>query len=163
MRPELVTAWMEVARVAARQHGVISLEQLLAVGLHERAVRRAAATGRLHRVHRGVYAVGHVPRVWPAAWMAGVLACGPEALLSHRSAAVLWRVREGEAVRVDVTIPPGSGRRREGIAIHRLDVPAEHRTEREGIPVVSPEWACATSRTCAAIPCVRCTKASTTG
>src|SRR4051794_2380852 len=78
-----------IARVAARQHGVVALAQLEAIGMAASAARARAAAGRLHRVYRGVFAVGHPPVTAQARWMAAVLACGPGAVLSHRSAAAL--------------------------------------------------------------------------
>src|SRR5680860_1140588 len=70
-----------------RQHGVISRGQLIDFGLSVDAIRHRLASGRLHRVHRGVYAVGRrgLPRFGEL--MAAVLACGDGAALSHESAA----------------------------------------------------------------------------
>ena len=48
-----------LAELAARQHGVVAFEQLLALGLTKSGVQRRVEAGRLHRLHRGVYAVGH--------------------------------------------------------------------------------------------------------
>jgi very-short-patch-repair endonuclease/predicted transcriptional regulator of viral defense system len=106
----------EIATIAARQHGVISTHQLLSLGLTRSAVNQRAAAGRLHRVHPGVFAVGHPIVSREGAYMAAVLACGPGALLSHRSAAALWDLRRSERPRVDVTAP---GRRRR--AIRRIE------------------------------------------
>ena len=60
--------------------------------------RIGSAAGRLHRIHRGVYAVGHGKLTLKGRWMAAVLACGPEAFLSHRAALALWDLRDGERV-----------------------------------------------------------------
>jgi predicted transcriptional regulator of viral defense system len=49
---------MEIATLADRQHGVVALRQLRKLGLSARAVQYRAARGQLHRIHRGVYAVG---------------------------------------------------------------------------------------------------------
>src|SRR3954471_22324757 len=108
-----------IAALAARQYGLAARAQLGALGLGDTAVTKRAAAGRLHRVHRGVYAVGH--RVLPArgAWMAATLACGTGAVLSHISAAALWEIRSSDAVIVDVTVPTAGGRRRRGLSIHR--------------------------------------------
>jgi very-short-patch-repair endonuclease len=78
--------------------------------------------------------------------MAAVLACGPGAVLSHRSAAELWGIRrgarrgDGEPERIDVTIPGTPGRkRRQGIALHRSStLTASDCTRRDGIPVTRP-------------------------
>jgi Transcriptional regulator, AbiEi antitoxin len=79
-----------VAAVARAQHGVVARDQLLALGLSRHAVAHRIAKGHLHPLHRGVYAVGHRSLSAHGRHLAAVLACGPEAVLSHRSAAVLW-------------------------------------------------------------------------
>jgi predicted transcriptional regulator of viral defense system len=82
-----------LARLAARQHGVVSLAQVRALGLGARGAQHRAAAGALHRVRRGVYAVGHPLLTPDGARMAAVLACGPGAVLSHRSAGAAWGLR----------------------------------------------------------------------
>ncbi len=109
-----------IARIAAAQHGIVTAKQLATIGLGRAAISERSASGRLHRVHRGVYAVGHPPISREAYWMAAVLACGEGAVLSHMSAAALWGLLKPEDGPVDVSIPSQSGRRRrEGIRIHR--------------------------------------------
>jgi very-short-patch-repair endonuclease len=98
-----VTPDLRLAELAARQWGVASLGQLRALGLSEEAVRRRARQGRLHRVHRGVYAVGHTVLRREGRWLAAVLACGDGAVLSHSSAAAHWRLLQTDATRIDVT------------------------------------------------------------
>src|SRR5258708_1957313 len=78
-----------VAALAARQHGVVSRRQLLDMGTGRRAIDLRIERGWLHRVHRGVYAVGHPQITREGHWLAAVLACGSDAVLSHRSAAAL--------------------------------------------------------------------------
>jgi very-short-patch-repair endonuclease len=94
------------------------LNQLRALGLCPSAVRERVAAGKLHRVHRGVYSVGHSVLSVEGRWMAAVLACGPGAVLSHRSAAALWGLRPSARARIDVTAPRRAGRVREGIDVH---------------------------------------------
>jgi uncharacterized protein DUF559 len=95
-------------------------------------------TGRLHRIHAGVYAVGHARLTQPGRWMAAVLACGEGALLSHRSAAALWGIGTYPGIRIDVTVSDRSGRRRPHIAVHRpRSLLEEDRWEVDGIPVTS--------------------------
>ncbi|MGN6869747.1 MAG: type IV toxin-antitoxin system AbiEi family antitoxin domain-containing protein [Solirubrobacteraceae bacterium] len=105
---------------ARAQHGVIALHQLMEFGLSARAVQDRAATGRLHRIHHGVYSL--VPREllkWEGLYMAAVLACGPGAVLSHRSAARLHGLRNYGYYRVEVTVPKRSTRTHSGVAVHR--------------------------------------------
>ncbi len=84
----------EVAWTAARQHGAISHAQLLEAGLTQASIDRRVAAGWLHRVHRGVYAVGHPGLTSRGKWQAAVLTGG---VLSHRSAAALWDIgRDGD-------------------------------------------------------------------
>lgn len=80
----------EIARIARRQHGIVTTAQLIGVGLTKAAVSQRAGRGRLHRLHQGVYAVGHHALSDEARWMAAVLACGKGAVLSHGAAAAHW-------------------------------------------------------------------------
>src|SRR3954463_15142657 len=79
-----------IAEVAARQHGVIGHSQLVSLGLSRESVQRRVRAGHLHRIHQGVYAVGHKRLTQRGRWMAAVLAGGEGAVLSYRSAAALW-------------------------------------------------------------------------
>jgi hypothetical protein len=79
-----------IARIAARQHGLIIAAQLYALPLSPAGVAGRVKAGRLHRIHRAVYAVGHPQLSDEGRWMAAVLACGDGAVLSHRSAGELW-------------------------------------------------------------------------
>src|SRR4051794_33915636 len=91
-----------IAELAEQQHGVVSRSQLCRLGLSEDAINRRLRLRRLHRVHHGVYAVGHKVISQEGRWMAGVLAFGHESVLSHRSAAALWRIQSsgGEVAHV---------------------------------------------------------------
>jgi predicted transcriptional regulator of viral defense system len=123
-----------LARLAARQHGVVARAQLSALGIDQRAIEYRLAVGRLHLLHRGVYAVGHRPPSPLATAMAAVLACGLEAFLSHRSAAALWRIVRRWPSANEVSVP---GRRRHpGIRVHR----SRHAetTVHYGIPTTTP-------------------------
>jgi hypothetical protein len=141
MRTKSASADPAVAAIAARQHGVVSRRQMLDVGLGEAAIARRVQAGRLYRVHRGVYAVGHRGLSNEGRWMAAVLACGPGAVLSHRSAACLWRLLPAVEETIDVSVPTDGGRkRRSGIRIHRtLAMAPRSCTSRKGIPVTAPE------------------------
>ena len=87
--------------------------------MSEGAIRRRVQAGRLRRVHRGVYAVGPMELSQHGCWMAAVLACGQGAVLSHQSAAGLWKIGSSGAV-VEVTVPTRGGRRRRpGIVVHQ--------------------------------------------
>ena len=116
---------------------MVSFEQLIEIGLSRRAIARRVQAGRLHRVHRGVYAVGHPRLTLRGVWMAATLACGPGAVLSHVSAAVLWGLLDDNRSRTDVTAGRERHQRR-GLVVHRarhlLD---EDRATRDGIPVTS--------------------------
>jgi very-short-patch-repair endonuclease len=140
MRQQRVDPDQGVAAVAARQHGVVTTRQLRDAGLSPDAIKRRAASGRLHRVFRGVYAVGHAGLSDEGRWMAAVLACGRGALLSHRSAAELWGLLEPSRGVVQVSVPtPGGRRARPGLRVHRAaSLDARARTAHRGIPVTAP-------------------------
>jgi hypothetical protein len=87
--------------MARRQHGVLRRRDLLALAFGSKAIRHRTETGRLRPLWRGVYAVGWTPLTPEGRWMAAVLACGDEAVLSHRSAAALWGIgREGDQIEI---------------------------------------------------------------
>jgi very-short-patch-repair endonuclease len=127
----------EVALLAYAQHGVVSRGQLVALGLTPRAVEHRLDVGRLHPLHRGVYCVGHRVLSREGRWLAAVLAGGPGAVLSHRSAAALWGIAATPAGPVDVTA--GAARRqRQGIRFHRTELPRDEVTTEQGVPVTTP-------------------------
>jgi predicted transcriptional regulator of viral defense system len=125
-----------IAALAHRQHGVVGRAQLVRLGLGRRAIGHRLGCGRLHRVHRGVYAVGHRVLSQEATWMAAALAGGPNAVLSHRSAAALWGIRTGGPTRVEVTVPRAL-RSRTGLHVHRGVLAADEVTAVRGIPVTT--------------------------
>jgi len=109
-----------LAALVAIQHGVISLNQLCELGLSDRAVHSRADSGRLHRVHHAVYSLVPLNLLGrDGRFMAAVLACGPSAALSHRSAAALHEIRRTDRANIDVTIPQRSPRKHAGIDVHR--------------------------------------------
>jgi predicted transcriptional regulator of viral defense system len=126
-----------LAGLASRQHGMVTHRQLAALGIRGSAVTRRIASGRLERVYKGVFAVGHRQRTPEARWIAAVMACGTGAVLSHFDAAALWRIYDGSGARVHVTTTR-SVRKRPGILPHqvrRLD--EADVTEKRGIPVTT--------------------------
>jgi Protein of unknown function (DUF559) len=124
-----------IADLAVHQHGVVARRQLVALGLSGDAIDRRLRLGRLHPIHRGVFAVGHSVLSREAAWMAAVLAAGPEAVLSHRSAAALWGIRDTSRANVDVIAPRRLVRPR--IDSHRITLPADETTTERGIRVTT--------------------------
>src|SRR3954471_19249016 len=125
-----------MAALAARQHGVVARSQLAALGLGRHVVDRQLERGRLHPVHRGVYAVGHRKLTREGAWMAAVLAGGDGAVLSHRSAAALWGIRDTSAPDVSV-IAVRHRRGRSGLAVCRITLAADEVTTHRAIPVTT--------------------------
>jgi very-short-patch-repair endonuclease len=140
MREEGAPADQTVAKIAARQHGVVTTPQLADAAINKDGVLRRLSAGRLHRIDRGVYAVGHRALSNEGRWMAAILACGPRAVLSHGSAAALWGLLPAMAGPIHITIPDGGGRpRRRGIRRHRSrTLTSAHATSRNGIPVTTP-------------------------
>lgn len=128
-----------LARLATRQHGVVGRRQLQALGIGPDAMKRWLRSGRLHRLHREAFAVGHSQLSQRGSWLAAVLACGEGALLSHRSATALWGLAQQRGSVVDVTDRSGRQFRpgRDGIRLHRGRLHEGDRSERAGIPVTS--------------------------
>jgi very-short-patch-repair endonuclease len=126
--------------LASAQWGVVSRRQLLDAGVTPSMIGDRLRGGRLLRLHRGVYAVGHACLRREGIWLSAVLAVGSDALLSHRDAAGLHDLRPANHARVDVTtIDRGRGRGgNPGIRIHRTrSLDAEDITTVEGIPVTT--------------------------
>ncbi|MGH2991739.1 MAG: type IV toxin-antitoxin system AbiEi family antitoxin domain-containing protein [Solirubrobacterales bacterium] len=128
----------EIAQLAARQHGVAALAQLRDLGLSASGVRSRVAAGRLHRLHPGVYAVGHPLLSARGRWMAAVLACGPRAVLSHRSAAALWGLLPSSRAAIDVAALSRPARDRAWVDVHRAGtLESDDVTRVDGIPCTS--------------------------
>ena len=127
----------EIAALAARQHGVVARAQLMALGLGRGAIDRRVRRRRLHLIQRGVFAVGHTVPSREATWIAAVLAAGPGAVLSHRSAAALWRIRDTSRADIEVSAAR-QRRRRAGLEPHHIVLARDEVTEQGGIPVTTP-------------------------
>jgi very-short-patch-repair endonuclease len=120
--------------LAARQHDVIALWQLLAIGFTRKAVKHRVSRGRLHPIFRGVYAVGSPNTTRFGYLLAAVLACGEGAALSHESAGEVFGVRNRVGGPVHVVVP-GAKRRHNGVAVHRRT--EVRKVQRHGIPVTT--------------------------
>lgn len=129
-----------IAARAATQHGVIRSDQLRTLGIDKDRISYRVRVGRLHRIYRGVYAVGHRRLGNEGRWLAAVLASGRGAVLSHRSAAQLWRLLPPSRGSVDITVVGYGGRRnRPGLRIHRSSsLTDDDIVVRDGIRVTTP-------------------------
>jgi predicted transcriptional regulator of viral defense system len=134
----LIDTDRRIAELAARQHGVVARGQLVALGLSEDAIERRLAAGRLHRLHRGVYAVGHTVLKVEGRWMAATLAA--DGVLSHATAAAAWELRPLGTGAIHVTVAGTAGRlRRGGIRVHRSrTLTPDDTTTRRAIPITTP-------------------------
>jgi very-short-patch-repair endonuclease len=118
---------------------MVSRAQLLELGLSSEAIVHRVATGRLHPVARGIYAVGRPELSRHGRWLAAVLSCGPTAVLSHRGAAALWEIRPEESGKIEVTVSTRVRRRRPGVAVHCRALEPSERTSRDRIPVTTAQ------------------------
>lgn len=126
--------------LAERQQWVITRAQLLRLGYSADAIKHRVNAGRLHPLWRGVYAVGRPRPGRHGLWMAAVLTCGPQAFLSHQTAAALLEMIPATPSQVHVSAPSGRcPRGGRGIRVHRRRGPADVDVTRHlGIPVTSP-------------------------
>jgi very-short-patch-repair endonuclease len=128
-----------VARRAADAWGVLSLDELYACGLSRATVLIRVRNGRLHPLHRGVYAVGHASVPLEGRFLAAVKACGRGAVLSHHSAAALWGFVAWDGRYPEVTFTGASTRAHPGLRIHRTTtLDRRDVRRRQGIPLTSP-------------------------
>lgn len=125
-----------MAELARRQHGIVTSAQLGALGLGARAAQKRAEAGRLHRLHPGVYAVGHTSLTMDGRRLAAVLAAGPHAALSHRSAAVVWDLRRGPETRIELSTSDRGRTAPRGTTLHRVRGPLDC-VVRDAIPVTT--------------------------
>ncbi|HEX7245380.1 MAG TPA: DUF559 domain-containing protein [Solirubrobacterales bacterium] len=127
-----------IRELAERQHGVIARRQLIAVGLGRGLIQDRIDAGKLIELHRGVFAVGHRRISLHGEWMAATLACGPNAYLSHGSAAQLWGIRGSR--RPHEVLRVSGHRRPHGVWLHQTrSLPEEDVAVEAGIPVTSIE------------------------
>jgi hypothetical protein len=118
---------------------VITRGQLICLGFTPKAIKHRVRTGRLHPILRGVYAVGRSQLTREGRWMAIVLACGPEAVLSHRSAAALWGFGNEHPHYIDVSVRRTSEARITGVRCHRRpSLPSNEVNRRLNLPVTAP-------------------------
>ncbi len=131
--------WRRFWRLVDRQHGAIAHWQLVELGLGRSSIRWRVSSGRLHPVRRGVYAVGRRRLSRHGDWMAALLACGPDAVLSHGSAAALWGFGTEPRGTIEVSVPTERRCRLPGIRAHRrAALEPRDVTEHEGVPVTAP-------------------------
>jgi very-short-patch-repair endonuclease len=134
-----------LADLSTWQHGVVSTKQLLTLGYSLDAISDATFLGRLHRLHQGVYAVGHRRLSWHSRCWAAVLGAEANevdevvwpAVASHGSAAYLWGIYRYAPDQIDVTAPIRRRARREFVVHFSSILAPEDRRERQGIPVTS--------------------------
>src|SRR3954453_12432672 len=127
-----------VAELAERQHGVVAMWQLLELGLGRKAIEYWLRIGRLQPVYRGVYAVGHAALSLNGRLLAAVLSAGPLAVLSHRSAAMLWGLLPDSRRIIEGTTPDRGRTSKEGVRVHRVrSLHADDVTVVDSIPVTS--------------------------
>lgn len=142
-----------IAEIARRQHGVVSVRQLREAGISDDAIRARVLSGHLHRVYRGVYAVGHAGLSVEGRLFAAVLGVGRgpypgegsvlerwKAAVSHRSAASLWDLLPVKDAASEVIVSGSAGRAaRAGVRVHRsISLLAAEVTLRHRIPVTTP-------------------------
>ena len=124
-----------ISALAERQYGVVARAQLRSLGVADDVIDHRIAMRRLHVLHRGVFAVGHNVLTRDGVWLAAVFAAGPDAVLSHRSAAALWEIRGDRRRHVDVI---ASRRvRRPHIAARQVLLPPDEVTTHHDIPVTT--------------------------
>ena len=134
----LVVADRAALAIAGRQHGAVTLAQLMRAGHTRGSIRQRLRSGWLRRIHRGVYLVGAIEPPLARA-MAATLACGRGALLGHHPAAVLWALLAGPARGMHVTVPGRHVTGPAGVTVHRTGrLDPRDATRHLGIPVTSP-------------------------
>jgi hypothetical protein len=130
------TVEARMCEIADRAHGVVTREELIAVGITRAQVEHRLQTGALLREHPGVYRVGHRAPSTEARYMVAVKACGDDAVLSGSAAGHLLGLIRGAAPDPEVTAP--REKRIKGVRTRRCrNIDPEDRTIWRGLPVTS--------------------------
>ena len=109
-----------IAELASLQHGVVAIWQLLELGLGRKAIDYGVRSGRFHRLYRGVYAVGHTALSLEGRLLAAVYSAGCNAVLSHRSAAMLWGLLRDSSPMIHITTPDRGRTSKNRVRVHRV-------------------------------------------
>ena len=132
---------VRVAQMAAGFDGVLDWRELEECGLTHEGVRWREQHGRLHRLHQGVYAVGHPNVSQKGLFIAAVKACRPDAALSHRAEAARSGIRPWSGGDIEVTTRAGTTKHHHGIKVHRsAPMTRADLMVRDGILVTNPTW-----------------------
>jgi len=118
-----------IADKATAQGGVVSLDQLRGEGVSRRRAAERAQANSLHRIHRGVYTVGHRAVSRQTILRGVLLACGEGAVISHGTAAAFHRLWDEAPRLIDVTVPVEAGRKIDGIRCRRCRYPQPEELE----------------------------------
>jgi hypothetical protein len=128
-----------LARIAARQHGLFVRSQVLEVGLTDAMIEFRIRTGRWVRVCPGLYRLAGVPVTWAQRALGACLVAGPGAVVSHRSAAVVWAVSGFRPGSLEITVPDGRSVRNALATVHRSSsLAGRDTTVRQHVPVTRP-------------------------
>ena len=128
--------WHVVHALAGRQRGLVMREQLVAAGLTRSAITHRVRSGHLHRIHRGVYAVGQPTLAPLGRLLAAIMPAGPGSVLSHVTAAVLWGLLRDLGGPIHVTTTQRHRRAPDGVILHRTHLHG-HEVEPSGRPTTS--------------------------
>lgn len=124
-----------LARIAVRQHGLVTLGQARGVGATRATLRTRIDAGSWRVVDRGVLRVAGAPVTWESELLARVLSAGPGAVASHRSAGALWGLEGCRPGIPELTVPNGRRYRRAGVRTHEsTDLHLVAPVRRQGIP-----------------------------
>jgi hypothetical protein len=126
---------MDPFRKAASQHGLVTWRQLIDGGIARSTIATWVRAGRLVRTQPGVYRVAGAPVTWHQQALAAVLAAGPGAAASHRTAAALWGLLPPTVI--EVVVPRGRTPTIRGAIVHQARDPIAS-NRRSGIPVTTP-------------------------
>jgi predicted transcriptional regulator of viral defense system len=126
-------------RLAARQHGVVTRAQAVENGLTKSMLQTRVRSGRLRRIHPGVYCVGGSPATFEQRAFAAAAWAGPGSVLSHRSAGFLWSLVDRPPPVDELWTPRRRTRPPSGVCAHFTnDVAARDRGRLRNIPITSP-------------------------